>query len=676
MSISELIRLLPESGSFLLREPRDLRSVVGEEARGIPLPQRIFLEAEDATPLVGFPLLLNESAKALRSALEAYVHAEEEIEVSVATGRLLDKKSTEIAWTIYRNLLGSSLTNAVSSSFGRGYPSIFWLFHSIAVSRVFKEVPKRIASRNSEVGRKLGSEIKYRIFNRFLDKVLDCVYRIAEEAAGETEESEEELFPVVLSHMRDNVLILTEDHISPDLRELDNFFQAQPRVDGRDFRRRLQDLATWHRGHLASGTFRDQIGDLLELQSISSPWSLLIRPGYARFLSRMQGYESARFFDEKQIELWEQLLFRLKEFELLAHLRRYVVPVRESEGRLVCPASAFRGAVPTSTREIVLSQATRPLDFSTPWVVDPLVRRFGLIYDITDFSSIVSLLRRSGSETQDLSFRRIFSFQRKVNKIARGYRLELEKYLGDGALYSGRHPALLLAASIRLQRHYRSSVAEDFPFDRGMRMALNYGEYRLLPIEGRGGSGRHRYEFFGHGIVELSRLVTGKSREALSEIKHQLITSGYDPADVEQFFEPLTTKQDDLLEGREQRRRFFAALSANGTLINEGIVATREFLEQVEPDELVSFRGLYDDESRRYGVLDIDDAGESLRIGVRRLGRARLKGLQNVHVFEVVDGEGWKDDDLTPAERQPLMALLDKEFQSAQKIEGGPLYDS
>jgi hypothetical protein len=676
MSISKLLRLIPESGSFLLREPRDLRSLVGEDALRIPLPQRIFLEAEDATPLVGFPVLLNETSRDLRSSLEAYVRAEEELEISVATGRPVDKRSTEIAWSGYRRVLDSCLTNSVSSSFGRGYPSIFWLYHSIAVSRVFKEVPKRIATRNSEVGRRLGGEIKYRIFNRYLDKVLDCVYRIVEGAAGETEESEDELFPLVLSHMRDNVLILTEDHISPDLRELDNFFHVQPRVDGRDFRRRLEDLATWHRGHLESATFRDQIGDLVDLQSITSPWSLLIRPGYARFLSRLQGYEADRFFDEGQIDLWEKLLFRLKEFELLAHLRRYVVPVHEKDGKFACPASSFRGSVSMSAQEIVLSQATRPLDFSKPWVVDPLVRRFGLIYDITDFSSIVSLLRRSGSEAQDLSFRRIFAFQRKVNRIARGYRLELEKYLGDGALYSGRHPALLLAASIRLQRHYRASIADDFPFDRGMRMALNYGEYRLLPIEGRGGGGRHRYEFFGHGIVELSRLVTGKSSEALSEIKHQLITSGYDPNDVERFFEPLSRRQNDLIDDREDRRQFFAGLNASGTLINEGIVATREFLEQVDLDELVSFRGIYEDGDRRYGVVDIDDAGEILRVGIRRLGRARLKGLQNVHVFEVVDGEKWGEADLVPTGLQPLMAVLDAEFQSMQKYDEEPLQNS
>jgi hypothetical protein len=654
MSISNLLRLIPESGSFLLRDARDLRSVVGEDAEGLPLPQRIFLDDEEATPLQGFPVLLSEPLRALRKALEVYVRAEEEVELSVIMGRQLEKRPAEIAWDNYRSILVPCLTNAVSSSFGRGYPSIFWLYHSIAVSRLFKEIPKHIIITKAEVGRKYGGDIKYRIFNRYLDKALDEMYQIVEGAAKETEEMEDELFPQILSRMRDNVLILTEDHIGPDLRELDGFFKACLRLDGPVFRKRLTKLHAWHIERLGSADFRAQIRSLLELDEIGNPWSLIVRQGYVPFLSRLDSYKTSELLDEEQIGLWNQLLHRLKEYELLATLRRYVVPVHEVGDKFVCPGSAFRGAR-RSGEATVLSYTTRPLDYSTPWVVDPLVRRYGLIYDITDFSSVVSLLRRSGNEAQDLSFRRIFSFQRKVNTIARGYRLQLEKYLGDGALYSGRHPSLLLAAAVRLQRHYKQVVSEDFPFDRGMRLALNFGQYRLLPIEGGGPAGQHRYEFFGHGIVELSRLVSGKSRQEFEEIKNQLVNYGYDPMEVERFFEPVTRKHDTLVDRLDDRRTFFAALNATGTLVNEGIVATHYFMVQAVRDEAIHLRGLCQEGSRRYVVLGIDDDPDHLLVGARMLGKARLKGLDNAHVLEIVDGAEWKESDLIPNQERDLL---------------------
>ena len=41
-----------------------------------------------------------------------------------------------------------------------------------------------------------------------------------------------------------------------------------------------------------------------------------------------------------------------------------------------------------------------------------------MIYDISSFSEIVSLLRWSGADRQDESFRAIFRFQRRVNRFA------------------------------------------------------------------------------------------------------------------------------------------------------------------------------------------------------------------------------------------------------------------
>jgi hypothetical protein len=649
---------------FLLREAGDLRSIVGEDASDLPLPQRVFLEDEEATPVLGFPVLQNSGMHALRGTLENYLRAEQDMELAVVTGRPLDQRPVRTAWEDYQSHLNLVMTNAISSSFGRGYPSIFWLYHSIAVARGLKEIPMRVRELHLEVGKRHGVDIKYRIFNRYLDRVLDETYAVVQRAAAETDEEEEDLFPRVLSRMRDNVLILTEDHIGPDLREVSDYFRGYLRGDAADFRRRLEAVSEWHFRKLEESAFRLQLRTLLQLDEITNPWSFLVRPGYLAFLAGQSGYSYDRFPSKEQIDLWNGLLFRLKEFELLASLRRYVLPVREDGGLLKCAAAAVRGRG-RGTKEITLSYTTRPLDYTKPWVVDPLVQRFGLIYDITDFSSIVSILRRSGSDQQDTSFQRIFGFQRRINKIARAHKLQLEKYLGDGALYSGRHPTLLLAAAVRLQRFYGRALQEDFPFDRGMRIALNYGQYRLLPIEGGSARSQHRYEFFGHGIVELSRLVTGKATREMDEVKTMLVSHGYSPTDVERFFEPVVRRNLSLLDAEEEGRPFTAYVRSNGTLVNEGIVATRAFMKQVSVSEGLAIRGLYLDSTRRYVILEVEDDEGTVSIGIRKLGEARLKGLENAEVFEVVDARPWMKRTLLPPSDKDLLETLEEQFRVA-----------
>ena len=298
-------------------------------------------------------------------------------------------------------------------------------------------------------------------------------------------------------------------------------------------------------------------------------------------VSNRSDFEPGDLLPPELVETWESLLAKLKEFEILLSLRRTILPARERLGTLSCQAPHIPGSG-IATRAVVLSKSTRPMDFMTTWVVDPLVRRCGLIYDITDFSAIVSYLGRSGSDDQDSSYRSVFRFQRWVNQVARSLRLQLEKYLGDGALYSGRHPSRLLRLALELQRYYERALREGFPFDRGMRIALNYGEYRLLPIEEGGFGTARRYEFFGHGIVELTRLATGKSMREIDEIKNLLIGLGYPASEVETFFAPALRQNVDLVDKAEESRRFYSYINPNGTLVNEGIVATQQFISEIE----------------------------------------------------------------------------------------------
>jgi hypothetical protein len=479
--------------------------------------------------------------------------------------------------------------------------------------------------------------------------------------AEEAEEDERELFPALLLRMRDNVLTLTEDHVSRDLSELDSYFRGHLRHDAKDFRKRLALLERWSADRLEkdeslSTAARNLLGQGPQL----SARSLINEFGWVRYLSQHPSYNEDVLLHPQQVEIWESLLRKLKEFEVLTALRRFVIPVQEQNGRLICETpKGLAGGRPS--RKLALSDSTRPLDFSTSWVIDPLVRRFGLIYDITDFSSIVSVLGRSGSEDQDHSYRSIFRFQRRVNQMARANRLQLEKYLGDGALYSGRHPHILLFMAIQLQRYYKRALEEGFPFDRGMRIGLNHGEYRLLPIEEGERGKTHRYEFFGHGIVELSRLATGKSTREIDDIKMLLLGLGYPQLEVERFFAPLERQNVDLVDKLEAARQFYCYIDRHGALVNEGIAATQQFITELSNSGMIQPLYRLREDGREYLVSKLQLGNQEVLVGVRELGSANLKGLEKALIFEVVDGDPWKD---LPHQEQAGGSLLDS-------LEGG-----
>jgi len=215
--------------------------------------------------------------------------------------------------------------------------------------------------------------------------------------------------------------------------------------------------------------------------------------------------------------------------------------------------------------------------------------------------------------------------------------------------------------AIELQRYYKRALREGFPFDRGMRIALNYGEYRLLPIEEGSFGGTRRYEFFGHGIVELSRLASGKTMREIQEIKHLLIGQGYESSAVEEFFAPAARKNIDLVDKDEEERRFYCYINQNGALINEGIVATRELLSQLDRSEQVETLFQGQDGSRSYFAFRLGRGAEELWFGVRKLGLANLKGLEQMPIYEVVDGAMWQDQELEEASSNLLLNCLDRD---------------
>lgn len=662
-----LTALLRGPFHFLRPDPDEIRKLVPDLERVLPLPHRIYLEDEAETPQLGFPILVGERIEALRAALEDYLQAEERVQLALLERTAHDPKAHALAWERYRSLLAEATINALTSGFSRDYLAIFWLFHSAAVSRALRDVPRRLLEAG---GAPHADRVKYRVFQRYLERVVNLTRDIAHRIADEIEEPEEGLFPPLLARMGQNILILTEDYVGPDLTQLASYFAGYLGLAGRDFRRRLETLGEWHAGQLATDEhLRGAVRHLLRSDPDEDPFAPLRRPGYASFLATHRTYSPLDLLPPHWIQIWEDLLLKLKEYELLRALRRLVVAVREQDGRLLGRTLAERLGSPSG--ELALSSATRPLDFTAAWVVDPRVHRFGLIYDMTDFSELLSLLRHSGREVQERSYRMIFRFQRAVNRLAATHRLKLEKYLGDGALYSGRHPRRMLLVAIHLQRSYRRALEDGFPFDRGLRIALNYGAYRLLPVHSDEPAEGDRYEFLGHGIVELSRLITGKASQGIQEIKNLLLSRGYPAGAVDRFFAPIVEQNLDVVDAEEERsRRFHAYINRNGSLINEGIVATEAFVERLDGERQLGplRRGLLAD--RAFVLFQIEEGGEGLNVGIRKLGTARLKGLGALAVYEVVDGARWEVATLERLPERGLLAALDREF--ARRLERTP----
>jgi hypothetical protein len=381
------------------------------------------------------------------------------------------------------------------------------------------------------------------------------------------------------------------------------------------------------------------------------------------FLASRPDYDAAALLPPPFVQVWESLLLKLKEFELLQALRRSVILCERSGDGLVGTARAGV-RVAGNGEPIRLSGATRPLDFMAPWVVDPLVSRFGLIYDISDFTETVTVLRRSGALEQDRSFRMMFRFQRRVNRLASQHRAKLEKYLGDGAFYSSREARHLVALSLLIQRSYREALTRGFPFSKGLRLALNHGQYRLLPIRIGAASESERYEFFGHGVVELSRLTTGKGARDIDEIKNLLVTYGYPETTVNRFFAPMVRHNIDVVDKGEHQRGFYAYINENGSLVNEGIVATGDFVARFAAERAFERAFRLVDGERTWIAVRIELPGQSLLAGFRKLGVAQLKGLDNTPIYEIIDAGLWGDHTLLELRGENLTEMIEREFRA------------
>lgn len=625
----------------------------------LPRTVPIFLEGEKPSSLRGLLVTDSPQLQAFEQALDTVIHSETAAQLALRCRTTFDASAHRSSWSRYREILHQVLNSISSSASGQDLPGAFWLFHSAAIAQRVRSIPRQILAEKPEVGRRGASELKYSVLQRLLERIWQQVD--SEEVDTDQHSGEKDSGWLLLSEMTDNVLIFSEVHLDFNLAELQTFLDGYLHEDATAFRQRWTRLREWLVEEVVADREMQALQQLLLGRGVDpTPDRLLTLSGFPTFLEQLARYDHAKLLSHDQIELWESVLERLKIFELLCAARRQAVRVHWKDGKLCCDAREVH-RIGGDNKALTLARSARPLDFMSPGVIDPSVERSGLIYDLIDFSRLLAESSRD-PVSDESTFRALVLLQQRIDRIASHHRLYREKYLGDGALYTGRDPRSLCIAAVELQRCYQRAVSEGFPINAGVRIALNHGNYRLLRLRGiREGEEEH-YEVFGQSIIELSRLTSGKANLDLEEIKVELIAQGCNEAKINDLLEPLL--RDKIDRRGDMALPSSVRLTQGGQLENEGIVTTAEFLRTLQTtlDEAPFYR--LDLHGRSFVVVHLEEGSLTFDIGFRRLGRANLKGLDDLTVYEMVDAGRIDGLAMERVKNDGLMETIDRLFSA------------
>ncbi|HEX2836466.1 MAG TPA: hypothetical protein VHW00_25900 [Thermoanaerobaculia bacterium] len=655
----------PDASTFLVPADveRTLRELFAEPERLLPQPYKIFPADETQAPILGFPVLDAPVLKDLDAKLDRWLAEETAWQIN----RAQQKDKAQQAFAAYVGTLMKVAENALVSNLLSDYHAIFWLAHSLDCAKHFSTLPRRISARDSQTGRALGDTLKYRIFSRWVSETREQMNQLTARV-GTMLEGEELRGMQFFRMLQDDVLIFTEEFLGPDLRELRSFIVGYLRRDFATFRDSFERLRTAANETLQrERTFRAALPMFGSAAEHGVTLALLLDPKFQNFLFEHPAAQNAVTREER-----EQFLLiarRVQEFAVLNQLRRGIVWMNVLPDGQVTSADRRSG--------MAFSRSTRPQDFGRPGVVDPMVHRFGMIYDISAFSETLGSIRRGGEKEEIRSYRQMLLFQRKLDNIAQRHLLQFEKFLGDGAFYTTRRALRLMRAAIEIQRFYSEMKRKGFSFNKGMRIALNYGYYRLLPMKTTAETGDRITEFYGHGIVELSRLTTGKANKEIEEIAGFLIAHGYDAQKVQQFFAPLA-RGVDVIDHRQHAREYYAYIDPNGGLVNEGIVASMNFMQELSNEIGAEATPVHRIRMEHGTYLAFAPGLPGVEyIGARLLGMVSLKGLDKVEVAELVAFGPGEAEEVVPVENtDPFVRLLRQEFHQEQEELGGSIWEA
>ena len=643
----------PEQSAFLLASdlPRLLTAIFTRPEWLLPRPYKIYFLDEAAPPVVGFPVIHSEAMRELDTRLDRWLADEVKWQLKMEDAR----ERARTSFGLYVASVTKLAENAMLSNLLADYHAVFWLSHSFDLSRHFINLAKRIGVIDTQAAKTQSESIKYRIYSKWATEMREQMTRLAARLAPILD-GEEERGLKFFRTIQDNVLILTEEFISPDLRELRPFFNGYLHRDFFAFREmfeRLQMQAT-ELGK-QDATFRGMVGLFGVNPEQGIPVALMLDQKFQEVLFSHPSVE-VRLSREEREQL-RSLSRRLQEYSVLNALRRGITWMAQLPNGDTVALDRRTG--------VTYSRATRPIDFGRPGVVDPMVYRFGLMYDLSAFSQTLGDVARTGLKGEFSAYRQMLLFQKKLATITDRHVLQFEKFLGDGAFYTTRRALRLVHASIEIQRFYSEMRRKGFAFNKGLRIALNYGYYRLLPLKGTPDSPEHVIEFYGPGVVELSRLTTGKATREVEEIASFLVSHGYDTNAVSRFFAPLASGAD-MVDKEMQQREFYSYVNTNGHLVNEGIVSSMSLVSELSGELAAEGHQLYRLQSNWSSYIGINTPIEGVDfIGVKLIGRVSLKGLGKVEAAEFVAFTRTEVTHTPADEGETLFSLLRQEFHQS-----------
>ncbi len=590
-------------------------------ATSLPAPFPIFSRDEEHVVTWGYPLLLSDGVRRLRRDLDNLVRSEIHIRFQKQPGNSELKRTVLAHREKYHNSIATTLENVFMNDYHRGLVDLFLLFHSGEVIRSLTQVSKTEGVPSGAPA--AAAECREHVASVVADLLRRAALTAVDTLRKLVQVQVTPALTPLLGIICQDQLLLVEGRPPSDLIQLSGYLQARFRQNAEALHaanqtvlERLNDLVA-RRPEVAS-LLRMAVGSNLRLDRAEA----LLQPRLLDAI-RSSGLAETLHLSAVQFDVLRELGLRLKTFELLSALRRRILPMQRQGTTLV-----FAG--PSSATPI--AKTTRPYDFTAPGVVDSAVRRFGLIYDLSNFTTVLEEMRKEGRMAEERALQFMYVFQNRLEAIRLRRRLTFEKFLGDGAFYTSRRALRVIAAACEIQHVYEQLRNIGFPFNHGIRIALNYGVYRLLPMLHPGPEAK-RFEFFGHGIVELARLTTGKSTREISDIAEILVRSGYDLGEVDAFLAPLSQVRSS--RQRRSSRRYAATLDAHGELVNEGIVVALPFLEELELELDLETLEVAEIDDLQCLFFPIDPGmPDTLYVGLRYLGVARLKGLPSQELAE------------------------------------------
>ncbi len=614
----------PDSATFLVPSElqRNVQELFPRAETLLPQPYKIYPADETQPPVFGFPLADTPVMRDLDARLDRWLADEVIWQVGRHTSA---KEKAQLSLAAYLGPLMRAAENALVSNLLNDYHAIFWLAHSFDLARQFSSIPRRVGALGTQAARTQGDALKYRIYSRWAAETRDQMTQLASKVSSILD-GEEQRGLQFFRLLQDDVLILTEEFIGPDLRELRSFVTGYLHRDFQAFRDSMERMREIAADLLARDrTFKGALplfGVPIE-QGVTI--ALLLDTRFQTFIFEQTAMQNGVTREDR--EQFQLIARRLREFAVLSQLRRGITWMTVSHNGQI---------VSTDKRSsMTYSRSTRPLDFGRPGVVDPMVHRFGLIYDISNFTETLGDIRRGGRKEEINSYRQMLLFQRKLETIADRNLLQFEKFLGDGAFYTTRRALRLVRAAAEIQRFYSEMRQKGFAFNKGLRIALNFGYYRLLPMKGTANNERIT-EFYGPGIVELSRLTTGKANKEIEEFAAFLIAHGYDQMKVQNFFAPLA-RGVDVIDHAQHAREFYAYVNISGHLVNEGIVASMSLLAELSNELSLEAQPLMKLRTAWGQYVGFAPAIVGLEwLGIRLIGMVSLKGLDQIEVGEIV----------------------------------------